>query len=170
MFTPAVCAAEANAARFVSGNHGHGVVLRFGGFMSAESEFTRTLIEHARRGTLYDPGPRHGYFPWVVVDDAAVAVVQALEIPSGTYNVVDDAQMTRDEKAEVLARAVGRDRPLRRLPTIVTRLAGDAGASARRSMRVSNARLRDLGWTPVPRQPVDLWSSLASATAVAAAA
>ena len=159
-FTPAVRAAEHHTSRFAEG--GAGVVLRFGGFMAPEAEATVALLRAARRGILLEPGARRGYFPWVDVEDAAAAVESALTWRSGTYHVVDDAQMTRLQKSRVLATAVGRRRPLMILPEVLTYLAGGAGATARRSMRVSNAAARAAGWTPSRADPLARWKRLAA--------
>jgi nucleoside-diphosphate-sugar epimerase len=80
----------------------------------------------------------------VHVNDAASAVVAALDAPGGAYNVVEDHPLTNDDHAGVLGELVGRRlrRPPSRLPVEPLRL-------LTRSLRVSNRRLRDAtGWRP----------------------
>jgi hypothetical protein len=78
-------------------------------------------------------------------DDAAGAVVAALDAPAGTYDVVDDDPVPRRVFTTALATAVGRRR-LNRPP------AGIARRSAPHltwSQRVSNRRFREAtGWRP----------------------
>lgn len=142
-YTRAVRAAEAEARRFGAGS-GTGIALRFGLFYSADSQQTRQLLSMARRGLLALPGRGDAYRPWIHVDDAASAVVAALDAPGGVYNVVEDRPMTNDEHAGVLGELIGRR--LRRPPTW---LAIGPLRLQTRSLRVSNQRLRDAtGWHP----------------------
>ena len=124
-----VRAAEASAARFTDAG-GRGVVLRFGVFQAADSHHYETIIGAARRGVLLDVGRPDGYLPTIDADDAAAAVVRAVEdAPAGVYDVVDDEPITRRALARALARSVGRRR-LHRPPGFG--LAGGHGRSARR--------------------------------------
>ena len=93
-FTEPVRAAEASAARF-SASGGRGVVLRFGVFQAADSHHATSIFKAARRGILLDLGRPNGYLPAIDADDAASAVVAALDVPAGTYDVVDDEPVTR---------------------------------------------------------------------------
>ncbi|HSJ43198.1 MAG TPA: NAD(P)-dependent oxidoreductase [Euzebyales bacterium] len=142
-FARAVLSAEAEARRF-GADGGTGIALRFGLFYSADSEQTRQIASGARGGWLALPGRGDAYRPWVHVDDAATAVVVALDAPGGVYNVVDDHPLTNDEHASVLGELVGRR--LRRPPSW---LAVGPLRLLTRSLRVSNRRLRDAtGWRP----------------------
>lgn len=142
-FTRAVLAAEAEARRFGVGD-GTGIALRFGLFYSADSEQTRQLLSIARRGLLALPGRGGAYRPWIHVDDAASAVVAALDAPGGAYNVVEDHPSTNDDHASVLGELIGRR--LHRPPSWVA--VGPLRLQTR-SLRVSNRRLRDAtGWHP----------------------
>ena len=51
-------------------------------------------------GMVPVPGRAEGYISWVTQDDAAAAVVAALEAPAGIYNVVDDLPLRRRELAD----------------------------------------------------------------------
>ena len=52
----------------------------------------------------------------MTTDDAASAVVAALDAPSGVYNVADDRPLRRSELASALAEALGTDPLLLQLP------------------------------------------------------
>ena len=138
-----VLEAEAQARRFDE-QGGVGVTLRFGLFYSPDSRHTRDLLDLARRGWLAIPGDPDGYRPWVHVDDAASAVVAALQAPGGVFNVVEDEPVTNAEHAAVLGTLVGRR--VRQPPAWLG--FGPLAAQAR-SQRVSNRRLRaSTGWRP----------------------
>lgn len=132
--------AEAHARRFDAHSQ-TGVALRFGIFYSADSVLTRGILEQARGGVLAMPGRDGGYQSWIHLDDAAAAVVAALGVAGGVYNVVEDHPMTNAEHAVVLGDLLGR-------PIVRPReLAADGGSEFGRSQRVSNGRLRDAsGW------------------------
>ncbi|HEX2259268.1 MAG TPA: NAD(P)-dependent oxidoreductase, partial [Actinomycetota bacterium] len=87
---------------------------------------------------------------WVTTDDAAASVMAAVtEAPAGTYNVVDDDPVTRQEFDEILAAAVGRKK-LRPMPGVFVRLMGDKLDHVLRSHRVSNRALRSAtSWRPL---------------------
>lgn len=134
--------AEANARRFDDRSEA-GVVLRFGIFYSADSVLTRGILELAQGGILAMPGRDDSYQPWIHVDDAASAVVAALDAPGGVYNVVEDHPMTNAEHAAVLGELLGRQ--LVRPPELMA----DGTSEFARSQRVSNGRIRDAsGWRP----------------------
>jgi nucleoside-diphosphate-sugar epimerase len=81
-------------------------------------------------------------------DDAASAVLTALHLPAGIYNVADDEPLRHREFADVLAAALHVSPP-KVLPTWVTRLTGSMGELFSRSLRISNRKLREAsGWTP----------------------
>ena len=94
-------------------------------------------------------GPGRSSFSSVSHDDAAAAVVAALTVPAGIYNVADDQPLRHREFVDALADAIGRPAPAPR--------PGGAGEPRRldraliaRSQRISNRKLRDAsGWAPV---------------------
>jgi nucleoside-diphosphate-sugar epimerase len=155
-YAAAVLAAEAEARRFSAAGVA-GVALRFGWFYSADSPQTRDLVSVARKGLLPLPGRAEGYQSWVHVDDAAAAVVAALDVPAGVYNVVEDDPVSNAAHAEVLGALVGRR--VRRPPAWLG-LAGPLQLAAR-SQRVSNARLRDAGgWRPAFPSRREGWAAV----------
>lgn len=144
VFSGALEAAEANVERFRA-QGGRGVVLRFGRFYAPDSDQAAAIVRSARRGLLFDLGGGETYLPVIDADDVASAVVAALDAPAGTYDVVDDDPMTRDEQSRVLAASVGRRR-LRSAPRWATPKRASYLAA---SQRVSNERFRSAtGWRP----------------------
>lgn len=146
-YNRSVLDAEASAMRFAAGG-GAAVILRFAFFYGPNDAFSDQLITMARAGWLPLLGRPDAYFPMVTHDDAAAAVVAAVEAPAGTYNVVDDQPFTHRAIADALGRILV-TRPPRLLPAWVARLGGSLGETLARSLRVSNAKLKGAtGWTP----------------------
>jgi 2-alkyl-3-oxoalkanoate reductase len=138
--------AEAAAGRFTRAG-GTGVVLRFAGFYGPDA-FLRALLGMVRRGWSPLPGPPGAYWSSISQRDAAAAVVAALAVPEGTYNVSDEAPLTRREWGEALAAAAGLPPP-RPAPAWLARLGGRRVEVLSRSQRISSARLRAAsGWAP----------------------
>ncbi|UBU10403.1 NAD-dependent epimerase/dehydratase family protein [Nonomuraea gerenzanensis] len=89
-----------------------------------------------------------GYVSSIHLADAASAVVAALTVPGGTYNVVDDEPLTKRAYAQALARAAGAATWVRG-PGRLAYVFGERLTSLTRSPRVSNARFRQAaGWAP----------------------
>jgi nucleoside-diphosphate-sugar epimerase len=150
-FTEPVRAAEAACARFGESG-GRGVVLRFGIFVASDSDQTVTVMRAARRGLSIEPGRPDGYFPAIDAGDAAAAVVAALDAPSGTYDVVDDEPLTRQDARAALAAAVGRRR-LWAMPS-AKKVVGPLADS----QRVSNERFKAATrWSPRVRSQRQGW-------------
>lgn len=140
-------AAEASAQMFTDGG-GTGVVLRFGWFQGATAAHSVEIFQLARRGICVQIGSDEAYVASIHVDDGGRAVAAALGVPAGVYNVVDDEPLTTREYADALAAAAGR--PCRvRIPGRAAALLGHRTTSLRRSLRVSNAKLRhESTWRP----------------------
>jgi nucleoside-diphosphate-sugar epimerase len=141
-------AAEASAHRFTASG-GTGVVLRFGWFYGPGATHSEEFLALARkRGVAMMIGPPGTYLSSIHVTDGGRAVEQALGAPSGVYNIVDDEPLTKRDFADALAKAAGRKRYMR-APGSLALLMGDNTTSLTRSLRVSNARFRELtGWAP----------------------
>jgi len=150
--------AEASAAR-VTAAGGSGVVLRFAMFMAPESDHCQSYIRGAQRGAFRIAGKPSGYMSFIHVDDAASAVLAALEAPAGTYNVAEPDPRPRSEHRAALAAIAGRSE-LSLLPELVDPV--DEGVrSLARSHRISSQRLREAtGWEP-RIHAVDQWGDLA---------
>jgi nucleoside-diphosphate-sugar epimerase len=148
--------AENSAARFARSGR-RGLALRFAFFYGTGDPFTRTTLKSVQRGWLPIFGRPEGFFSMVNHEDAAAAVVAALKAPSGNYNVVDDEPLTRRELADALAEMLGVNPP-KLPPAWVIPLTGSVGDMVSRSLRVSNAKLRDAAtWIPRYRNATEGW-------------
>jgi 2-alkyl-3-oxoalkanoate reductase len=146
-YNRSVLDAEANAERFTRAGR-VGVVLRFGWLYGPGDAFTLQLVDGVRRGWFVLLGPPDGYFSWAAHDDAARAVVAALGVPAGAYNVVEDEPLRRRDLANGIARLLGVPRP-RLLPRWVARYGGSVVETFARSVRISNRKLKGAsGWAP----------------------
>jgi 2-alkyl-3-oxoalkanoate reductase len=142
--------AELSAARFTHGG-GVGVVLRFAAFYGPDASHVPDLIRFTKRGMAPLPGPAEAYFSSIALNDAATAVVAALGVPAGIYNVAENDPVRRREFADIVADGLGVPHP-RMQPAWMTKLMGSAGELFSRSVRISNRKLREAsGW--VPRYP-----------------
>lgn len=137
--------AEQHLARF-SAAGGSGVVIRFGGFYGPDDEFSNDVIAAARKGRSLVLGPAAGWTSAIHTDDVGPALAAALTAPAGIYNAVDDEPLTRRDLLDLLSDAAGRT--VSPYPSWTARLAPSPVRSLSRSHRVSNARLRTLGWRP----------------------
>jgi nucleoside-diphosphate-sugar epimerase len=155
-------AAEANAHRF-SAAGGTGIVVRFGWIYGPGAAHSERLFAQARRHLGLVLGPPDGYVSVIHLADAAAAVVAALRVPAGTFNVVDDEPLTKREYAAALARAAGTAMWLRG-PGRAALVFGDRLTSLTRSLRISNARFRAAtGWAPRYPSAREGWIATAAA-------
>jgi 2-alkyl-3-oxoalkanoate reductase len=147
--TRSTLVAEHEVERF-SAAGGRGVVLRMGGFYGPTTPTSRELLAIARRYRIaMVVGPADAYQSSIWVDDAASAVVLAMErAPGGVYDAVDDEPLTRRDVARAVGQAVGH-RVVRQPWTVARLIGGDRAVAMGRSRRVSNRRLREAaGWAP----------------------
>src|SRR5215510_10234889 len=94
------------------------------------------------------PGTADSYISSASHDDAATAVVAALDTRAGIYNVVDDEPMRHREFVGSLAGVLGVPPP-RLPPSWMKYLFGSLGEMMARSLRISNRKLREeCGWAP----------------------
>jgi nucleoside-diphosphate-sugar epimerase len=141
--------AEAEVARF-SKEQFRGIVLRMGLLYGPEAPSSMEVFHMAQKGFAALPGKGDAYLSYIWVEDAARAIVVALdEAPAGVYDIVDDEPLTRDASVVALAQSVGRRR-LWRVPNgIVKMMAGAAADITSRSQRVSNRRFKEVtNWRP----------------------
>ena len=139
-----------------------GVVLRFGMFMAPESPHMGMVLAAARRGFFGPMGNPNDYISFIHADDAAAAVVAALGVPSGTYNVAEADPDTRALHRDTLAGVVGR-KTLRQIPTLIVKAGGAYTESIARSHRISSESLQAVcSWRPV-RRCVETWSEVSGA-------
>lgn len=142
--------AEAAVRRFTESG-GRGIVLRMGFFYGPTSPHSVEQARYARWGIASTPGRVDARHPFIVIEDAARAVVAALEhAPADTFDIVDDDPPTSREVNQAMAAAVGRKR-LYSLPNFVLRqtLGNDMLTAMTRSQRVSNRRFKEAtDWQP----------------------
>ena len=135
------------------------MVLRFAQFAAADSAHTRFAVSIAQTGFSPLLGDPSGYVTWIDADDAATAVVAALHVEAGTWNVAEDHPATRATQAEALARVVGRA-ALRPVSSALQRMGGAAVSLLRRSLRISNRSFREAAdWAPTVASSLDGWAA-----------
>ena len=157
--TESVVDAEAAAAAMTAAGR-RGVVLRFAMFMGDGSGHIDSFVAAARRGIFAVFGAPGAYTSFVHIDDAAAAVVAALDVPAGVYNVAEPDPQRRAAHNAALAAAVDRKR-LRPVPRIVERAGGKSAAGLARSQRISSQLLQSVSpWRPVIHC-IDQWKELA---------
>jgi len=144
---------------------GAATVLRFGLFYGGAGN--RGTDENLRLGRWRrsqiagDPG---NFMSSIHCDDVATAVVAALDVPTGVYNVTDDEPLTRGEYLRAFGDAFG-IKPPKPTPARLVKLLGGASAEGLlASQRVSNRKFRDAsGWAPAYRDARVGWPAVASA-------
>ncbi|MEO8622826.1 MAG: NAD(P)H-binding protein [bacterium] len=152
--------AESAALRF-SASGGAGVVLRFAAFYGGDSRVLHEMVEMIRKGWAPLPGARSAYISSISHDDAAAAVVAALNVSAGIYNVTDDEPVTRGEWLDSLADTLEVRRP-KPLPAWLVGLGGSLTELLGRSLRISNAKLGGAtAWAPIWPSIRDGWRALA---------
>jgi nucleoside-diphosphate-sugar epimerase len=151
----ATMAATAHATRF-STEGGAGVVLRFGQLYGPDPA-SRGILTRVRAGKPVILGKAGGWLSPLHPDDAATAVMAALECPAGIYNVCEPP-VRRSEWATAIGIAVG-TRPARFYPALIQRLAGPRAEPLGRSHRVDSAAFTAAtGWAPRHRSTHGGWN------------
>jgi nucleoside-diphosphate-sugar epimerase len=146
-----------------SAQGGRGVSLRFGLFYGPETRSTGEQLSLARKGLAPFPGAPDAYLSSIHTDDAATAVVAALDLPTGVYNVCDEPVRRRDA-ANALAAAFGL-RKQHFVPKGLVKLATRNSSDVlMRAQRVANAKFRAAtGWQPKYRSLREGWPAVAAA-------
>jgi 2-alkyl-3-oxoalkanoate reductase len=146
-YNRSVLDAESSANRFSAAGR-RGVVLRFAAFYGPDSEPLKDFMRMLRKGWALLPGGPRGYLSSVSHDDAALAVVAALDAGAGDYNIGDDEPVRREVYAGSLA-ALLQARAPRFPPSWSTPLFGTVGEALSRSLRISNRKFKaETGWRP----------------------
>jgi len=167
-YNRSVLDAEHSAERF-SESGGAGVVLRFGGLYGPDALLSE-MLDMMRRGLSPVPGDPDAFLSSLSQDDTATAVVAALRVPSGRYNIVEDEPMRRGDWTRTLATAAGIPVP-RPIPAWMTAIGGSMLKLMARSERVSNRKFREAsGWAPKYPKASDAWGDVLRALPVALAA
>lgn len=148
--------AEAQTERFAQAGQ-RGVILRLGLLYGPTSGHTLETLHNAQQGIIIPMGADDAFQSSIWADDAARAIVAAMELaPSGTYDVVDDEPLRQRELIKAMTTAVGRTA----LPE------APAGGSTvvpvtALSRRVSNERFKRVtGWQPTVASARDGWLAL----------
>jgi nucleoside-diphosphate-sugar epimerase len=158
--TRAALVGVAEAARFAE-RGGTGVALRFGQFYGFDSGHTVEAIEAVLAGRAAEVGPAPAYRSSITTDDAASAVVAALHVASGVYNVVDDRPLPRAEYVAAAADALGVPAPT--VPAAAVALPETFSVMSH-SLRVSNRRFRaSAGWQPQFPSAWEGWAHVVAA-------
>lgn len=153
-----VIASARDAERQVQNFSGDGVVLRFALLVAPESPHGRDLVASVRRGYLPLLGDPDGYETFVHADDAAEAVVAALEVEAGVYNVSEDEPARKVDHAAAWSAVAGREVKLP--PGLLAKL--PRARLRARSQRVANRRLREASsWRPRHPRLVEEWARVA---------
>jgi nucleoside-diphosphate-sugar epimerase len=130
-----------------------GVILRFGNLYGPGTMFAAdgSQADEARRRRLPIVGDGAGTFSFIHVEDAATAIVAAIERGApGTYNIVDDEPTPMREWVPAYTEALGAPSP-RRVPLwLAGVVVGRSVAANTGEVRgASNAKAkRELGWQP----------------------
>jgi nucleoside-diphosphate-sugar epimerase len=127
-----------NAAQVMDRAGGRGVCLLFGKFYAADVMSHEKYLA-VKRGLPVLIGTPDDWVSVLHLDSAVRAVIAALEVPSGTYNV-NDYPVTKGEVADAYTQAAGR--PTKFYPRIVEKLSAGAEIYGR-SQRVSTWRFQD---------------------------
>jgi nucleoside-diphosphate-sugar epimerase len=161
-YNRSVLEAEAAAEHFTQQGRA-GVVLRFAFFYGPDSPLTLQMIRFVQLGWAPVFGGPDGFYPSLSHDDAASAVLAALNLPAGIYNVSDDEPLRRRELVDSLADALGVGSP-RLAPGWAERLMGSLGEMMARSLRLSNLKLRGASaWAPTYPSMREGWRAVLSA-------
>jgi nucleoside-diphosphate-sugar epimerase len=129
-------------------------ILRYGSFYSDDAAHTRMMLALIRQGRLPVIGDGAAYANPIHVDDAALAVVKAIDNPANAvahiFNVCDDEPVTYRQLVSFVSQALGARQP-RHWPISLAKLLLGAHTVGvlRASVRCRNERVKEtLGWRP----------------------
>lgn len=143
--TEPVVVAEDNV-KAIEASGGTAVSLRFG-LITGNDRNTAWLFRRAAAGRPIGLGAERSWMHVIHPDDIGSAVVHALTVPGGVYNVGAEPVQRRDY-VDMIAMASGRESG-RFLPGWVLRLGGEKLEILTRSQRVSSQLFSDrTGWHP----------------------
>ena len=129
---------------------GAAAILRFGLFYGGvDNRATLDALKLARLRRSTIAGSRDAYMASIHCDDVATAVVAALGVETGIYNVVDDTPLRRGDYLDAFASAFAIPTPKPTPGRLMKLGAGPGAAGMIASQRVSNATFRSItGWAP----------------------
>ena len=141
----ASAAAAERAAHLFTRLGGDSVLLRLGWPYGRDECMTARILAAARRGWQLIDGDPAAWLAMIALPDAARAVVAALTLPAGTYNVTDGLSVTQGTLNARLAAGLGKNR----LHPVGDPQWGARGIPFGHSRRVSDTTFSDLtGWRP----------------------
>ena len=147
VFSAPVDAAEGEALGFADGDR-VGVVLRFAQFHAPDASHAAPYARAFRMRANPLIGDPDALMSFIGMGAAARAVVAALDVGSGAYNIADDDPPTRREAGRAVAAALG-VKPPWHLPAGPVRRIIPSTEVLSRSHRISNRRFREAtGWRP----------------------
>jgi nucleoside-diphosphate-sugar epimerase len=156
--------AERAVASFTDAGR-RGIALRFAAFYGPDAMQVRSYVRALRMGWAAVPGSPDGFISSVSHDDAAAAVVAAIDAPPGAYTVTDDVPLRRREYFGSLARTLRLPAP-HFLPGWTVPMFGSVGEAMARSLRLSNRKLRHAtNWAPKYPSARDGWPAMLDALA-----
>jgi len=144
-------------ARVLQAGLMEGVSLRYGFFYGPKTWYNPdgAVADHVRRRENPIVGEGQGVWSWIHIEDAALATVEALTIPAGLYNIVDDDPSPVSKWLPEFARWVGAPPPLRVTEAQARAAAGEdavyygtklSGASNAKAKRTFGFKPRRLEW------------------------
>jgi nucleoside-diphosphate-sugar epimerase len=140
----APAAAAEQAARMFASLGGDSVVLRLGWTCGPREAITRQVLSAARRGWRLIDGDPTARVAMIAEPDAARAVLPALTLPPGIYNVTDGSPVTQGALNARLETALGRD-----LHTLDDPQWGYGSTLFGSSRRITDRTFSELtGWRP----------------------
>lgn len=141
-----VLVAEEETGRFAASG-GTGVVLRLSRLYGPEA--SAAFIGRVAAGKLPLVGRGDNYVSSLHTDDAGSALVAALGVRGGIYNVSDDEPVTTRDVMTAILRALGKRGPSRVPAWLARTVAGEAVNMTAISHRISNRRFKGAtGWRP----------------------
>jgi nucleoside-diphosphate-sugar epimerase len=151
------------ALDFATGG-GTAAVLRFGLFYGgAGNRGTDENLRLARWRRSQIAGDAGNYMSSIHCDDVATAVVAALTVPTGVYNVTDDEPLTRGDYLAAFGAAFAVKPPKPTPARLMKLLGGPSAEGLLASQRVRNAKFRDAsGWTPAYPDARVGWAAVAA--------
>src|SRR5690348_11974198 len=134
-----------------------GVALRYGFFYGPNTWYNPdgATADQVRKQELPIIGKGEGVWSWIHIDDAVIATVEALTVPAGVYNIVDDNPSPVHVWLPAFARFVGAPEPPRVTEAQSRVSAGEdpfyyqtklRGASNRKAKEVLKFKPRRLEW------------------------
>lgn len=162
--------AENHVTRFAAqNNQNRGINLRFGGFYGPSSRDSLDMFAMAQKGIVMPLASGNTYKSMIWIDDAAAAVMAALDhARAGTFDVAETEPFTQNQAIKALANAVGR-RGLFKLPRFLLRFAvqPDMRHLLGRSQRITSQKFCDMtGWQPEVSNQTDGWKRIAQCDAL----